>query len=144
MARYRWNPRMEAFAIAYAAGNSGAEAARQAGYRGGRYQARELLKRDDVKVRIAEIQAETAKRNEFTVDKLMEQLKEDREAAREAGQHSAAVKASELQGKLSGHLVDRVDARVQMDTRTDEQIEASIAAKMRQLGLAAKVIEHDG
>lgn len=141
----RHSPRREAFVRAYASGATGADAARVAGYgeAGCRQRARELLCREDVQARLRELQAEQAKAHEITVAKTLDRIEEARAMALATKDASALNKNAELYAKIGGLLIDKVDQRVQqVDSRSDEEIERSIAAKMRALGLDAKLIEH--
>ena len=67
----------------------------------------EVLKNGKVAVRIAELQAEHAKRHAVTIDSLTQMLREDRELARKEGEPNAAVNAVMAIAKLHGHVVER-------------------------------------
>lgn len=106
------NARHELFAQRVAKGMSATEAYKAAGYdtngHAAENSASRLMSNDEVKARIAELQAITAK--EVTLDRadLLRMMLADRELARENKQGSAAIRASELLGKeLAGMYVDR-------------------------------------
>jgi hypothetical protein len=102
--------REERFASEYVVDLHGTNAAIRAGYaeRSAHVQASRLLKRDKVQARIAELQAQRAKRLEVTVESMLRDLDELCSAAVKAGQFGPAVRAKELAGKLYGMFKDSV------------------------------------
>lgn len=70
-------------------------------------QASVLMALPKVYQRIAELEAETAKRNEITRDKVLQDLENVRKLSRDAKQFGPAIKCSELQGKDIGMFVER-------------------------------------
>jgi phage terminase small subunit len=112
------NPRREKFVQGLAEGLSGAESYRRAGYRGNGHSAEAaastLLKYVEVQTRLGEIRERAAKRNEVTVDTLID-LEQARQAAlaSDPPQTSAAVAATMGMAKLTGLLVERHEVAVQ-------------------------------
>jgi hypothetical protein len=104
------SPREERFACEYVVDLHGTKAAIRAGYaqRSAHVQASRLLKRDKVQRRIAELQAQRAKRLEVTVESMLGDLDELCSGAVKAGQFGPAVRAKELAGKLYGMFKDSV------------------------------------
>ena len=76
----------------------------QASYASVNVKACNLLKQDNVSVRVKELQEESAKRHKITVDSLLDELEEARKAAltSETAQSSAAVTATMSKAKLLG------------------------------------------
>ena len=66
-----------------------------------------LLKTVKVRKRIAEFQAQAAKRTQITLEGLIEEAAELQRKAAEDGAHSAAVSALTLKAKLAGFHIDR-------------------------------------
>lgn len=104
-------PREEKFAQGVAGGLSQAEAYRQAYPSSAKWKdatvwnkASALMRRDEVLARVAELQAEHAKRHEITVDSLLDELEEARTVALGAinPQSSAAVAATMGKARLLG------------------------------------------
>jgi len=62
-----------------------------------------------VTARMKELRAGIKKRNEITVDGIINQLSVDREFARDLDNPSAAIKATELQGKSIGMFAQKVE-----------------------------------
>ena len=102
-------------------------AARRAGYsaRNADKIGSELLGKTGVAARISELRAEAAKRNEITLDDVIQMLVEDRRDAKAAGQHGPAVRAAELLGKHLGAFTDRMI--LSQDQVSDEDIIKAIA-----------------
>ena len=97
-------PRHEAFARAYAAGTGGAGAARSAGYAssGAAQRASELLRRDDVAARIAELNAETAEALSIERHELIAKLEPAFETALDEKDIDAVLQVVELQARILG------------------------------------------
>ena len=109
--------KQEAFCLAYIETGNASEAYRRA-YDASKtkpdvvhVKASQLLANGRVAVRVAELQAEAAKRNEITVDDLLAELEEARSKAFSAltPQASAAVAATMGKAKLLGFLQDKVE-----------------------------------
>ncbi len=66
-----------------------------------------LLKRPEVKARIAEILSVAAERTVTTVDDIARQLDEDRKVAKKNSQASAMVQATMGKAKVLGLIVDK-------------------------------------
>ncbi|MBT3552410.1 MAG: hypothetical protein HOH80_09660 [Rhodospirillaceae bacterium] len=98
--------RHEAFARAYAAGAGGAGAARSAGYgpAGAAQRASELLRRDDVAARIAELNGETAAADREERRELITKLEPVFESALEAADIDAVLQVVELQARIRGFI----------------------------------------
>lgn len=92
-----------------------------------------LLRKPEVKERLAELQAEAAGRNQITVDDQLAKLEEIRVAGMKEGEKgglSAAVRAVEVQSKHLGFMVDRV----QISTESMTDAELAEAIKSEQAG----------
>lgn len=111
------SPRHEAFCQAYVRSKNGSQAAREAGFKGGKdggnfsVRASEMLKRPYVKARIAELTQELVRTSakDARVDRawVLERLKENAHEALENRDRAAANRALELLGKELGMFVDR-------------------------------------
>ena len=125
-------PRRERFCREYLVDLNGSKASIRAGYAAGsaHVTASRLLRNPKVAARISELQAETAKRLEVTVDSVMADLETLCQGAVETKQFGPAVRAKELQGKQLGLFRDRLsvdDAREGHDERLYARI-ALVAA----------------
>lgn len=97
-------PKHEAFARAYARDANGSAAARSAGYghANASSQAAELLKRDDIAMRITELDAEIeAERREALIG-FVTKLEPVYDAALGAGDHDTVLQCVELQARITG------------------------------------------
>ena len=103
------NPRHELFAQELAKGKSATEAYTLAGYKPCRQNAARLTTNDDIRARLAEIQAQAAKKSEVTVQSLLDELEHARARADGLDQLSAAVKAISEKAKISGLLVQKIE-----------------------------------
>lgn len=143
----RWNGRKLAFVEAYVRTGVQVQAAIEAGYspRSAARRAQQLLQEDIVVAEIGKRQDELRKRNEVTLDSLIEQLREDREHARECGQAVAAVRATELLGRLTGLLVDRSKVDVTHTVDIGDRLERGLerAREARQIAMTSPTIEAD-
>jgi len=140
--RRRWSERKELCAQLVASGKSDDDAAREVGVRGGRKTLWRWRQDDPAfPARIAELQREQAQQHQITIARVLERLDESRQFAKATENASAMVKADELYAKIGGHLIERIDQRVQFDNRSDAELRRSIEAKMRELGLDAKVVD---
>src|SRR5262245_23553913 len=101
------NPRREAFCQLRVQGKTRDEAYRLAGYKPNRQNAARLTTKDDIKGRVAELQAELKQTYECTVEMMARQFDEDRAFAIACKAPSAAVAASVAKAKLFGLEVDR-------------------------------------
>ena len=104
-------PRQERFCRDFLVDMNGTKASVRAGYgeRSAHVTASRLLTNTKVAARVAELQAETAKRLEVTADTVMADLARLCQEAVEAKQFGPAVRAKELQGKRLGLFRDRLD-----------------------------------
>ncbi|MGC1902074.1 MAG: terminase small subunit, partial [Pseudolabrys sp.] len=75
------NPRHELFAQELAKGKSATEAYTLAGYKPCRQNAARLTTNDDIRARLAEIQAQAATKSEVTVQSLLDELEHARARA---------------------------------------------------------------
>ena len=123
------NPRHELFAQELAKGKSATEAYTLAGYKACRQNAARLTTNDDIRARLAELQATAAKASEVTIQSLLNELEDARVKASNLDQLSAAVRAIEAKAKVSGLLVQRVEVGGPSDFDDCESTEA-IADKM--------------
>ncbi|MCH8113382.1 MAG: terminase small subunit [Proteobacteria bacterium] len=117
------NPKHERFCNERMSGKSGA-AAYQAAYgedvRGADQAASRLLKRDDIQARGAELQSETAQRNEVTADSLVAEYDEAIAFAKgDAKQTSARVNAITAKAKITGAWMDKPKSAEDM---SDEEL----------------------
>jgi midasin (ATPase involved in ribosome maturation) len=108
------NARHEKFALALSEGKSATEAYVLAGYKPGRQNAARLTTFDDIKARLAEIQAAAAKATEVTVASLLQELEDARIRANSLDQLSTAVRAIEAKAKVSGIMVQRIEERIEV------------------------------
>ena len=108
----RLTAKQEQFAQLVASGSSNTAAYREAYDSTGSssvVQASRLASKDNVSLRIQDIQGEAAAADTWTRQKLLRLLFMRSEAAFEAGQYSASIKALELIGKVTGLLTDKVE-----------------------------------
>lgn len=107
------NALWERFAQASARGVNGKNAAREAGYgeKSAHVRACELLKKDEVKARIAELKAKAEKHivQEVAVSEawVLQKLVGNVEAASEAKDRAAVNRGLELIAKMKGYMVER-------------------------------------
>ena len=71
----------------------------------------ENLRKPEIQERLGKLQEETARRNEVTLDEIINDLRRLRDEAFETGSYGAAARAIELLGKTIGAYRDRVDNR---------------------------------
>jgi phage terminase small subunit len=121
-------PKQERFCREFLVDMNGTKASVRAGYgeRSAHVTASRLLKKANVAARISELQAETAKRLEVTVDSVMADLEGLCASAVAAKQFGPAVRAKELQGKRLGMFIDRHDIS-ESSNHADESLAARIA-----------------
>jgi predicted DNA-binding protein len=105
------NARWERFCLELAAGKPASTAYKLAGYRPSDANASTLRGNQKVKERLAELQAEAAQTNSYSVEKIIAMIIEDRSFARENGQAAAAGAATERLAKVLGMWVDRKEVR---------------------------------
>ncbi|MGO4833467.1 Terminase small subunit [Rhizobiaceae sp. 2RAB30] len=105
------NVKREKIAQGVAKGLSGAEAYRQAGYRGQGHVAEagasEILSNPEVKTRVAELQGRAAEKATKTTASLIRDLDDAIVFARQCENPSAIVQAITLQARLLGLLVEK-------------------------------------
>lgn len=111
------NPKWEAFCQAYAIHNNGAKAAMEVGYApsgsksAASVRASGLMKKPEIKARIAEIQQGLMKKASQAVQLdrawVLDRLKQNADLALDEKDRSAANRALELLGKELGMFVDR-------------------------------------
>jgi hypothetical protein len=68
-----------------------------------------LLRNAQVRARLAELQAATARRTLITVESLCDELEQARLGATSAEQYTAAVQAITTKAKITGKLIDRME-----------------------------------
>lgn len=100
------NPKHERFAQAIAQGKTQTEAMEAVGYSDPRNSTR-LMKNDEIRARIAELQNAGSLRVEVTIASLIQEADEIQRAAMADKQHSAATAALTAKAKLAGLWVDR-------------------------------------
>lgn len=118
------SPRLEMFCAEYIINMDAQEAAGKAGYASSTGYA--LLKRDDVKRRLAALQAARAQRLQVTADEVIAGIRRVQAAAEADGDYGPALKALELLGKHVGMFAERVQVTHSMGPTmvTWEQLEA--------------------
>ncbi len=120
--------RHEHFCNERMSGKSGAQAYRLAygeHTKGADQAASRLLKRDDIQARLAELQSETAERNEVTVDSLVQDYEHIyTESMKNPKTYAAAVNAKNSIAKITGIWLDKV--QVSTESMTDEELAAAI------------------
>lgn len=106
-------PKAEAFCWEYPKDRCGKRAAERAGYAKGcaAKQASILLKREDIRARIEEIEAGRHQAELITKNDILAALWRTAEEAKQEGKHSAAVRAYELLGREKGMFKDEDAAR---------------------------------
>jgi hypothetical protein len=132
------NQRHELFAQELAKSKSAHEAYTLAGFKESRKNASRLKAKEDVAVRVAELQAVTARSAEITIKSICAELDQANQVAMERGQAAAMVSASALRAKLAGLLTDRIEiggpgAFDQCDTPAE--VIASMVAALRSEGV---------
>ncbi len=120
-------------------------AARRAGYseKTAHVQGPRLLANVRVAERIEELQAETGKRNEITLDDVIQMLVEDRRDAKAANQHGPAVRSAELLGKRFGMFRDHVVTEHEGAAHTEQIIKALANGDPHKERLARELLGSD-
>ncbi len=115
------------FCEEYAIDLNATAAARRAGYseKTSHVQGPRLLANVRVSARIDQLQIEATKRNEITVDRVLQMLTDSYRDAKAANQHGPAVRAAELLGKHLAMFVDR--QLTGQDTLSREQLIEQLA-----------------
>ena len=103
------NPRREKFALALSEGKSASQAYIDAGYKPCRQNAARMMTNDDIKARVAELQAGAAAKAEVTLETILAELADAAVVAESKGQAQALVSAAMARAKLAGLLVERVE-----------------------------------
>ncbi|MGB6767602.1 MAG: terminase small subunit, partial [Methyloceanibacter sp.] len=103
------NPRHERFVQALFEGETADAAYAKAGYKPNDGNCIRLKGNERVKARLAELQAQAAKKSEVTVQSLLDELEAARARADSLDQLSSVVKAISEKAKISGLLVRRVE-----------------------------------
>lgn len=103
------NARHERFCAALAEGKTADEAYVEAGFQENRGNASRLKANESILNRLAELQAEAARRSEITIDTICAELDTAVAVAREKGQASAMVSASALRAKIAGLGIERIE-----------------------------------
>jgi phage terminase small subunit len=117
-ASHNLTPKQEKFCLAYLETGNASEAYRRS-YNAERMKAEtiavkacELLKKDKVAVRLAELRQPAVEAAQVTCEGHLKQLAELRDKALEAGQFGPAVTAEINRGKVAGLYVERSEAVV--------------------------------
>jgi len=95
-----------------------------AGYRRHHSNAYRLRENEGVKQYLSELEAQTMKRHEVTIDTLLTELEEARLNAKTAKQPSSEVSAVMSKAKLTGLLVDRQEIKDVSGMNMDELIQS--------------------
>jgi terminase small subunit-like protein len=117
------NVRHERFCLALSEGLSATAAYQKAGYRqtaSATANAARLITNDNIKNRLAHLQAMAAKSTEITIESICRELDEANQIAKANGQASAMVSASTLRAKLAGLLTEKIEAKVNISGSFDE------------------------
>ena len=131
------NPKHELFAVGISKGKSATQAYKDAGYSPARQNASALMSKYDIASRIAELQTTTAKRTEWTLERLVARVAKIAENAEAANQYGPAVSAMKELGILTGLRVEKserknVNAVAELDeAELDERI-AQLAAREKE------------
>ena len=117
-------------------------AAKRAGYseKTAYSQGQRLLKKAEVAARIAELQAESAKRLEVTADDVTRMLLESYRDAKAVNQHGPAVRAAELLGKRLGLFKDRVLVNDKARVPIEQLIKRIAGDDPRRLAMARELL----
>ena len=121
------NPRHELFAQELAKGKSATEAYTLAGYKPCRQNAARLTTNDDIRARLAEIQAQAATKSEVTVQSLLDELEHARARADSLDQLGAAVKAISEKAKISGLLTTKIEITNNSGDTPDDWVNAMLS-----------------
>jgi hypothetical protein len=121
------NPRHELFAQELAKGKSATEAYAGAGYKPCRQNAARLTTNDDIRARLAEIQAQAAKKSEVTVQSLLDELEHARARADSLDQLGEAVKAISEKAKISGLLTTKIEITNNTGETLDDWVDAMLS-----------------
>jgi hypothetical protein len=115
-----------------------------AGYRHHESNPYRLRENERVKRYLSELEAQTMKRHEVTVDTLLTELEEARLNAKAAKQPSSEVSAIMGKAKLTGLLVDRQEIKDVSNMNTDELIQAVRDNMGDDADIALKALGLDG
>jgi len=140
-------PQHEAFCQAYARVPNGAAAARAAGYSpgGAAYRARDLLKRSDIAVRVAELREEIENSRQAKIDALIAKLEPVYDATLAAGDYDGVMQVVELQARIAGFIQggQALKARLRLAARTKDtagsETMMSLEAALEELDAPAEV-----
>jgi len=122
------NPKRERFCREYVIDGNATQAYIRAGYStvGAEANASRLIGFDNVRARIAELQAKVSEKLELTQEKVLSDLEASRKAATAEGQHSAAIKAAELLGKHIGMWPQKLELKHDvLDGMTTDELRAA-------------------
>src|SRR5512147_2655907 len=103
------NPRREKFALALSEGKSASQAYIDAGYKPCRQNAARMMTNDDIKARVAELQAGAAKQSAVTLETILAELADAAAVAKDRGQAQALVSAAMSKAKLLGLDIQRIE-----------------------------------
>jgi len=117
------NPRREKFALALSEGTSASQAYIDAGYKPCRQNAARMMTNDDIKARVAELQAGAAAKAEVTLETILAELADAAVVAKSKGQAQALVSAAMARAKLAGLLVERIEVGNPGDFERCETVE---------------------
>lgn len=125
------SPKRERFVIEYLLDGNATQAAIRAGYsaKTAYSQGQRLLKNVEVATRVREGQRKAQKRNEITVDDMVDEFNENRRLSIEKDQMAAANAASNSKAKVLGLIIDKVKDVTDLDHMDDDEL----AAERRRL-----------
>jgi len=90
------NPRREKFALALSEGKSASLAYIDAGYKPSRQNAARVMTNDDIRARVAELQAEAAKQSVVTLESIIAELADAGAVAKSKGQAQKRTCGSQI------------------------------------------------
>jgi hypothetical protein len=131
------NPKWEHFAQELASGTPAIDAYVKVGYKFNRGNCSRLKDNENIKVRVAELLERSARRTDYTVERLIGMIIEDRDFAREQGQAAAAGAATERLARLLGLWTDRTEIKQlsELETMNDpEELRSALIQMAHELG----------
>lgn len=105
------NPRHERFAQELSKGRSATEAYEAAGFKPSRHNAARLSTNDNIRARLAELQAASAERAKITLEGLLDRADRAYDLAMRIEEPNAAINAVKEMGILSGDRVEKSERK---------------------------------
>ncbi len=139
------NSKWEIFAQECAAGKTADEAYVLAGYEENRCNASRLKTKENIRQRIAELQAIAAISAEVTIESLLREAADIQRLAVAAGQYAAANGSMTIRAKLSGHWVDKTDnTNTNTNVNPNDVSDAEIATVLKGSGSVSPAAKANG